>query len=173
MRSALILHEDLYELFRERVDTAAEHRGRPISEEGEWYLADLLADRGTTGQEPPPTLAELALRAARGDPAAAVESLRELGDEALYVSGFQRRALARSRVGLDYYLEMGALAYERLSRLLRAPSPPGDVEGRALDAIFEELARTFDACSDILREVQQSLFGGAAGGSLDGAPGGQ
>ena len=48
MRSALIVHEDLYELFRERVDAAAGQRGRPISDEGVWYLADLLAEQATS-----------------------------------------------------------------------------------------------------------------------------
>ena len=81
-----------------------------------------------------------------------VGTWRELGDQALYISGFFRSSLNRQTISVDYYLSMGASAYSQLAGLLRAPG-----EGASLDAVYAELADSFEDCSEVLQTVRDAV----------------
>lgn len=71
--------------------------------------------RDETGQPRPTTMAEIWLQADSLAPAERIESLKQLADRALYVSGFFSDSLHRKIVDIDYYADMGGAAYARLA----------------------------------------------------------
>jgi len=159
-RATLRTSENLFDFFHEQIDVAVHTRGAEVSEEGVFYLANLLVERGRIREEETEeTLAELHISARTSAPSQAITAWRELGDSALYTTGFFRGSLRRKAVGLDYYLEMGATAYHRLAALLRSPRGPSDgaAHHKAMDAIFEELSVEFGSCSEVLREVRSNI----------------
>jgi hypothetical protein len=136
------------------VDRAAARQDPPVSRDGVYYLANLLVERGRTGDRGSEvaTLAELHMRARAAPPGEALEAWRELGDKALYTSGFFRQSLMRSLVGVRYYLDMGASAYQALARRIGGLS-----SARGMGAVFEELAGRFGTCSELLLDVRDEV----------------
>ena len=63
-----------------------------------------------------PTLAEMLLEATGSPQGVRTDLLKRLGDMALYVSGFFGDSLSRKLVDIDYYADMGGLAYATLAR---------------------------------------------------------
>lgn len=160
-RAALSTSDNLFDFFLQQVDVAVHASDTEVSEEGVFYLASLLVERGRMrDEETEETLAELHISARNSPPGEAIRAWRELGDSALYVTGFFRGSLRRKPVGLDYYLEMGSGAYHRLASILRTPTRlvGGPIGGhKAMDAIFEELSVAFGACSEVLQEVRSNI----------------
>jgi hypothetical protein len=155
----LTTNENLFDFFHERVDSAALQHGSPVSEEGVFYLSNLLVERGRVNEvKGPGTLVELHALARESDRVRAIQAYRELGDRALYISGFFPGSVERRTISLQYYMEMGASAYDRLASILSAPQGMLFGEGhKALDEIFGELACSFDNCSRILRQVRSEI----------------
>ena len=137
--NVLSREENLFDFFHEAVDCAVSSEGGGASEDGVYYLSNLLVERGRASEHHhPQTLVELQIQAQEGGGATAAQSWRELGDRALYVSGFFRASLSRQNVSLDYYLSMGAAAYDQLACTMRWTGSGGGFE-----KIFEELAHQF------------------------------
>ncbi len=157
-RGALSRAESLFDFFHERVDAAVLDKRASVSQEGVFYLTNLLVERGHTDRtDDAETLVELRLRAQSGDRTCAIQSYRELGDRALYQSGFFRGSLARSLMSMEYYLHMGAAAYDALSRLLDFGRRTPQEGHKDLSEIYLELADRFAVCSDVLSEVEQEV----------------
>lgn len=76
--------------------------------------------------------------------------LRELGDRALFVSGFFGESLRRSVAGLAHYREVGRTAYGRLSSQLACSS-----SDCARPELFQELADEWGAFVELLAEVAE------------------
>ena len=149
--------DNLFDFFHEQVDTALDTTGADVSEEGVFYLAQLLTERGRVpAANRPETLVELQMEATFGERAGSVRAWRELGDQALYTVGFFRRSIHRRNLDPAYYSDMGAGAYQRLARMLRAPRGMVIGGGRGMDDIFAELAACFDACAEVLQEVRST-----------------
>jgi hypothetical protein len=147
--------ENLFDFFHEHVDAAASASGAAMSDDGVYYLSNLLVERGRVDDQPhPETLVELAMKARDEGGFRSVSTWRELGDQALYVSGFFRSSLSRRSVNVDYYLSMGASAYGQLAGLLRVP---GTGTGVGLDAVYMELADSFEACAEVLQDVRDAV----------------
>ena len=145
---------NLFDFFLEQVDATVADRGAHLSADGVYYLSKLLAERGHVGElEAPRTLVELHLQAAQGDHGQQVRCYKDLGDQALVVSGYFDGTLRRSTVGVDYYVSMGRAAYDRLARLLGY----GVRQSNGLDVVFAELADTFSECVGVLREVRDGM----------------
>ena len=72
-------------------------------------------------------------------------SLKEIGDVALFVSGFFADSLNRKLVDVDYYVSIGGSAYNALSR----------VETDTFSPVFAELAEKFVGFVDVLSEVSE------------------
>ena len=103
--------DNLFDFFHEQVDHAVDSTGTAVSEEGVYYLAQLLADRGhSPTQGHPDTLVELQIEASSGERTGATSAWRELGDRALYTLGFFRRSIRRKSIDANYYHQMGASA---------------------------------------------------------------
>lgn len=149
---------DLREYFRDSVDAALANQGVHVDPHAAHYVVNLLSlfsrsedfyvDR-TEGSGVKP-LALLLVDAAE---APTIEqrshALQRLGDVALFVAGFFADSLAHRLVDLDYYIYMGGTAYGSLSDEIR-----GTTRGRALAAVYEELAHKFQVVVEILNEVR-------------------
>lgn len=158
--AVLQTHDNLFDFFHDEVDAATDATGSDVSEEGVFYLTNLLVEQTRTpGAQTPDTLAELHIRAAHAPRATAIREYRTLGDRALYVMGFFPESLSRKTVRPSYYRDMGRTAYDRLARMLTAPVPAADSSGghKGLGEIFAELAESFRTCTDILREVHDAM----------------
>lgn len=114
------------EYFSESLETAFKHfqfRPHPLTRT---YLVDLLerymlsqnlyeVDQGT-GKYKRETLAEMFLKAQQAPPTQRMDMLKKLGDTSLYISGFFGDSLNRKIVDIDYYVDMGGVAYNSLSK---------------------------------------------------------
>ena len=79
------------------------------------------------------------------------QTLRRIGDVALFVAGFFIDSLCDKAVDADYYVHMGENAYGSLSEEVR-----GTFHGNAFADIYLELATKFRLLTDILNEVRGS-----------------
>lgn len=145
---------NLFDFFHGHVDLAVKDTATPVSEDGVYYLANLLTEQSAATSEGPHTLAELHIAGSNGDTATAIRSYKTLGDRALVTAGFFQESLRGRAVGVDYYEDMGASAYARLARMLGGG---GRVVRGGIDAIFAELAACFHGCVRILGEVRESI----------------
>jgi predicted CopG family antitoxin len=149
-RAAFLVSEtNLFDFFRERVETAVQHQRAPVSENAVYYLSNLLTEQARRAEEEveddPPTLVELQHRAVHAPHAEAVTLWRRLGDSSLVVSGFFRESLERRAISRDYYERMGSTAYRALERLMG---------GHSFGEIFAELGDRYHACVEVLAEVR-------------------
>ena len=151
--SRLSREENLFDFFHEAVGCAVSSEGGSVSDDGVYYLSNLLVERGRVSETPEPsTLVDLQIQAQQSGGVAALQSWRELGDRALYVSGFFRSSLNHRNVSLDYYLAMGAAAYDQLAGVMRWSGSGGGFE-----SVYEELAHQFHSCSTILQRVREQV----------------
>ena len=145
--------ENLFDFFYDAVGCAVSSSGGSVSEDGVYYLTNLLVDRGRSSEaSDATTLVDLQIRAQESGGATAAQSWRELGDRALYVSGFFRSSLNRQNITLEYYLSMGAAAYDQLANVMRWTGSGGGFE-----AIYDELAHQFQTCSTVLQRVRDQV----------------
>src|SRR5690606_3780790 len=80
------------------------------------YLVDLLNNFVTSANvQLNSTLAEALLRAQQAERAVRIEQLKKLGDTSLYISGFFGDSLRRKVVDIDYYADIGGVAYGSLA----------------------------------------------------------
>ena len=149
MAEALVRNESPAEYFKELVETAIEHQHVAVRDVTSFYLVNLLTgfvqfDRSsaTTADEP---LGIRLARALQTGGSRQRNGLREVGDLSLFISGFFADSLTRSLVDVDYYIQLGEVAYGSLAR-------HGDP---TLADVFHELAEKFTACVDVLGEVSE------------------
>jgi hypothetical protein len=143
--------EAVTEYFRDLVEDALDHQGVDVEDLTAWYLVQLLATFARTDAvrgEAVWSDAPLAIRLGRALETGGTQQrmlLRQVGDAALFISGFFPDRLRRSLVDAHYYATLGGYAYGSLSRL-------GD---EALAPVFEELADQFDPLVEVLGEVSE------------------
>ena len=147
MGEAMIRPESPVEYFKELVDGALAHQGLVANELTSYYVVQLLAgylqQRGGEAHDEP-----LGVQLARALDSGGVEqraSLKQIGDESLFVSGFFSDSLKRKLVDVDYYASIGGVAYQALSRY----------ETDAFSPVFAELAQKFIPFVDVLSEVSE------------------
>lgn len=95
------------------------------------------------------TLAEMYLRAQNSPAPIRLELLKKLGDTSLYVSGFFGDSLNRKVVDIDYYMDMGGVAYGALSK-----ASSDEIIGR----VYGEFSTRFSAFVDVLTFISQSAL---------------
>jgi len=115
------------EYFNEVVDSALNERKVQASCVVKSYLVELLdffivtenlfEESPETGKKKQETLAEMYLKAINSESSLKVEMLKKLGDSSLYISGFFSDSLKRKIVDVDYYAEIGGLAYGNLASI--------------------------------------------------------
>src|SRR5262245_34933723 len=149
MSEAVFRRESAVEYFKELVDGALSHQGIATQELTAYYVVQLLASflqRGITAAHDDAT--PLAVRLARALDSGGVQqrtSLKEIGDESLFVSGFFSDSLNRKLVDVDYYVAIRRTAYHALSR----------VETETFSPVFAELGTKFVEFVDVLAEVSE------------------
>jgi hypothetical protein len=144
--------EAVQEFFGDEVRGAMRELRVQTASETEQYLVDLLS--GFTVSERTHILSEPLfdlLQRARAAQGAADQArrLRDLGDAALFLSGFFPDSFERRGWTRDYVAAMGGQAYSRI----------GDVDvlraSQGARAVFIELARRFVELSQVLDEVRE------------------
>ncbi len=143
--------------FAELVKEGMEFRKINPDPNVERYLISLLThyldaknlfeeQRNEPGVKAPQTLAELYMVAQNSEPAVRLELLKKLGDRSLYISGFFADSLQRKLVDVDYYAEMGGVAYGALA----------DSAQQSVAHVYRLFSRRFVEFVDVLNYVSQS-----------------
>lgn len=141
--------EDLRGWFRERLAQALERRGVDASHTTRLYLVELLHRPPSDALERP-----LALQLADAAEATGIERLRllrELGDAALYLSGFFADHLERRGVTRRYSVAMGERAYASAGAL--SALSPAEAARRH---VYDELADAFEGFVLAFDELRES-----------------
>ena len=150
----------LQEFFKDSVAAAMQKQGVAADDHTAFYVVNLLTlfarhEALYEGSKTGPGLQPLALLLAEAAEAPDRDGrnavLRRVGDTSLFVAGFLGDGFARKLVDVDYYIDMGGAAYGRLSSSVR-----GTLQGRALSAVFAELAEKFRDFVDVLTEIRAS-----------------
>lgn len=145
------------DFFKEVTQEAFERRKMKTIPAAKDYLATLLVTYINTdnlyeiednGQHKQITLAELMLKAHQ-EKAVKTDLLKKLGDVSLYLSGVFGDSLNRKVVDIDYYAEMGGMAYRSLSSVAREDSHR---------VLFSEIGQRFLEFVDVLTYVSQKAF---------------
>lgn len=114
------------------------------------YLVQLLeVNMVTANSTVQGTFAEMLLRAAQAEKAVRVEMLRKLGDTSLYISGFFGDSLKRKIVDIDYYADIGGVAYGSLAR---------ETDDSAQATVFSEFSNRFLDYVDVLTYISQGAL---------------
>jgi hypothetical protein len=144
MDDAAVGGESAVEYFKELVDGALEHQKLVVNELTAFYVVHLLAG---FVEQPLDDSTALALRlggAIEQGGTRQRQALRQIGDTSLFVSGFFPDSFNRGMVDVEYYTQLGGVAYAALSR-----------HNGELSAVFAELAQKFLGVVDILSEVSE------------------
>lgn len=147
MADALLRSESPTEFFRELVEAAMHNQHVSAHELTSFYVVNLLTgfihgDARADGDQP------LGPRLARALQAAGVtqrDSLRKVGDQSLFISGFFADSFTRGLVDIDYYIHLGERAYRSLAHHLDP----------TLGDVFDELSDKFTTFVDVLGEVSE------------------
>jgi hypothetical protein len=78
-----------------------------------------------------------------------VKTLKQVGDQSLYVAGFFAESLNRSLVDVDYYVGIGQNAYAQLARQLGGQ--------KTITEVYAELAEKFPRFVDVLATVRKRV----------------
>lgn len=150
---------NLREFFRDSLHDALVRQRASVDDHTEAYVVNLLTmfSRSEALFEPTPMgprLRPLALMLAEAVEAPTAEyrsrSLQRLGDVSLFVAGFFSQGFARRLVDVDYHIAMGGRAYGTLAETCRE-----SMRGKALSAVFGELAAKFQRFVDALNDVSE------------------
>src|SRR5437016_11091420 len=148
----------LREYFHNAVSRAMTNQKVEATEMATSYLVLLLSDFAST---PIPEEA-LALKMCSGltkAPSERMQTLKEVGDTSLFVSGYFPDSLNSSLVDVDYYIGIGEVAYGSLGRLARTLG-----RSSSFGQVFCELSTKFPRFVDVLAEV---AAGSAIGSPVD------
>jgi hypothetical protein len=106
--------------------------------------ANLFDDFDSSGRRTRETLAETYLRAQTAEPHVRNELLKKLGDRSLYISGFFGDSLQRKLVDVDYYIDMGGMAYGALAQYSREDT---------VSRLYSEFSRRFLDFVEVLEDI--------------------
>jgi hypothetical protein len=137
----------LESFFRDEVDLACKQEGLSGSPT-QPYLVRLLAAYAAQPIEDRPLGLRL-LNALGASPRERRTHLREIGDTSLFVCGFWGDSLGRGLVDVDYYTDLGEMAYRELAHGVPAPA------GERTHGVFGELARNFSRFVGVLMTISR------------------
>ncbi len=92
------------------------------------------------------TVAEMYLRAQNSPAPVRLELLKQLGDSTLYISGFFGDSLNRKIVDIEYYVDMGGMAYHSLA---------ASATDKNASRMFGEFSARFAEFVDVLTFISQ------------------
>lgn len=150
----LVLDSNSY--FREMVDNAFAERKLKTYPQVKSYLVDVLKhylvvenlydEQDASGKKTRKTLAEMLLTANQAGTKLRFEKLKNLGDSSLYISGFFSDSFQRKIIDVDYYVDIGRMAYDSLS---------SDVEEDTFARLYKEISNQFLSLVDVLSLISQ------------------
>jgi len=157
----LVTENNLRAYFHDAIQQAVAHQNIDTDDATIWYLTHLLEAFSRSerlfaqtedGVTLPPLVAFYSMAADAASERERCQWLRQLGDVALFVSGFFSGLFTRRRrlVDIDYYITMGGGAYAYLGE---RPS------GTSMGEIFTDLSRQFVRFVDVLAEIGERAFG--------------
>jgi len=143
----MIRRESPVEYFKEMIEAALSHQQVEAEDLTAHYLVNLLA-RFAFGDSPAHfgerPLGMLLVEALDSGGLVRNSLLRDVGDRSLFISGFFSDSLKRSLADVDYYVALGARAYQRLGE-----------ENAVLRPVFLDLGQRFAVFVDVLSEVSE------------------
>jgi hypothetical protein len=141
---------DIRAFFREQVVEATRSLEVTMEQSTERYLVELLAGFAVSDkvQDLSEPFVELLQRALAATEPERTYRFRNLGDSALYVSGFLPDSHEGRGVTQPYVVSIGARAYGEVSRATRR-------HGSTHRFLFEELADLFESFARVLDEVRE------------------
>jgi hypothetical protein len=157
-RSAIDVR-NLREFFRDSVHAALERQHVGVEDHTEHYVVNLLTmfarsealfDSTADGSRLKPLALMLADAGSATTREERLRALQRVGDVSLFMAGFFAQGFARKLVDVDYHVAMGGQAYGTL-----ADTCGNGTRGRALGAVFAELARKFQRLVDALNDVSE------------------
>jgi hypothetical protein len=132
--------------FQSEVDRACRDEGIETDRLTEHYLVHLLAAYAAQPIEDRPLAPQL-LQAIGAPPRERRTALRTIGDTSLFLSGFWGESLGGKLVDVDYYIDMGGIAYGELARGCGGAEP--------YSAVFQELAAHFVRFVEVLMTISR------------------
>jgi hypothetical protein len=144
------LAQNVAEFFHEEVDRAFKEEGLASGTLVEHYIVQLLASYAANRIEDTPIALRM-LAAAEAPLRERRRHLREIGDTALYLSGFWGESLADGPVDRDYYIDMGGTAYGELAR--GGPGWTGDPLGDVFGTLAMNFVRFVGALALVSRRM--------------------
>src|SRR5512139_152944 len=150
---------NLREFFRDSVHAALARQRVDVDDHTEHYVVNVLtmfarAETLFDSSQGRAQLKPLALMLADASEAPSREDrlrgLQRLGDVSLFMAGFFAQSFARRLVDVDYHIAMGGRAYGTLAETCRTGA-----RGKALGAVFTELAQKFQRLVDALNDVSE------------------
>lgn len=153
-QSTALLFEHPREYFAGQVDGALKRLKFEPLPQSRSYLVDLLEHYMFSENLFPPeerrqdTLAEMWLKAQNIAGPQRTDLLKKLGDSSLYISGFFGESLSRKIVDIDYYVDMGGVAYRALASAADGPR----------SQMFGEFSARFGEFVDVLTCISQEAL---------------
>jgi hypothetical protein len=157
--NAAIDVRNLREFFRDSLHAALLRQQAAVEDHTEHYVVNVLTmfarsealfDDTPEGPRLKPLALMLADAAAAPSAETRTRTLQRLGDVSLFMAGFFAQGFARRLVDVDYHIAMGGRAYGTLADTCRSGA-----RGRALGAVFAELAAKFQRLVDALNDVSE------------------
>lgn len=136
--------------FSEIVAEALEKRNVQTPPMASNYLVHLLESYVTTDSlHFKGTLAELFLKSFHAEKSLQMDLWKKLGDTSLYISGFFGDSLRRKVIDIDYYVDIGGMAYANL-----ASQVSDDLQSQ----VFREFSSRFVEFVDVLTYISQNTM---------------
>ena len=148
MAPSLVHAQSPEEYFKEEVEAACRRQALHPQPLTEYYVVRLLSAFARADSGPAQTLASndalgvMLVRALNSGGSRRRLELQQVGDVALFISGFFSDSLRGSLVDIDYYMSLGGRAYASLGAIDHALSPT-----------FAELSEKFGNFVDVLADV--------------------
>lgn len=146
-------HIDLRAYFHETLARALSTRKVEVPAETEFYLVGLLAALGHDTAALSRSLVELSCELERARSQDRLARLRDVGDQALSVSGLFDANLERRGISRSYLFDLGSRAYRSAGQLAGHSHERAD---RARAAIFFDLGAHFRVYAEVLVDVRES-----------------
>ncbi len=154
MSTQLIIDSDAY--FQSVVDEAFKERRLETRPQIKTYIVEVLKHylsvenlydvEDTTGRKTRKTMAEMYLSANQLGGRVRTEKLKKVGDTSLYISGFFSDSFQRKIIDVDYYVDMGKMAFGSLAH---------DVNEDTFAKLFKDLSEQFLNLVDVLAVISQ------------------
>ena len=154
MITGLVL--DSGRFFEKLVEEAFDERGLKTDPYMKIYVVDILKyylfvenlydQKDSVGRRSRKPLAEILLSTDKMGTKQRLEKLKKLADSSLYISGFFSDSFQRKIIDIDYYVDIGKLAYNSLAH---------GVEEDLFSELYREISNQFMTLVDALSFISQ------------------